>query len=124
VRETALAVGLPRIGLELLRRTLPPASFEEIVLGADLYSPEEAVRLGIFHELVPPERLVDAALAQAAKYREVPWDALAQVRRGIVAPYVERVRRQGGDEEWLDTWFSDEARKRIADVLSRLARKG
>jgi len=121
VRETALGVGLPRCGMEVLRRALSRPALEEVSVFGRLYSPAQALDLGMLQEIVPAGRLLDTARQRAARDREIPRAALAQVRRGLVAPYAERIRRAGDDSDWVDTWFSAEAQRRIGETVARLS---
>jgi enoyl-CoA hydratase len=121
VRETALGVGLPRCGMEVLRRALSPRILEEVTVFGRLYTPAQALEMGMLHEIVPGRRLLDVARERAARDREVPRAALAQVRRGLVAPFAERIRRGGDDADWVDTWFSEEAQRRIGETVARLS---
>jgi enoyl-CoA hydratase len=120
VAETALGVGLPRCAMETLRRVLAPDVLEEVTVFGRLYTPGQALERGLLTALVPPGDLLDAAMKEAVRDREVPRAALAQVRRGLVAPWTTSIRGGGNDEDWVDTWFSDEARKRVAEAVARL----
>jgi enoyl-CoA hydratase/carnithine racemase len=121
VSEVAIGIGLPRVALEVLRRALPERTLEEIVLGGNLYGPEEARDMGFLNDLVSSESLAAIAHERAARFTHAPFGTLRQVKHELVAPTVERVLRGGEDQEWLDTWFSEEARRLLAGVVARLS---
>ena len=121
VSEVALGIGLPRVALEVLRRALPERTLEEVVLGGNLYSPEQAKDMGLLHDLVSGDVLQAIAHERAARFAHAPFTTLRQVKHELVAPTVERVLRGGEDQEWLDTWFSEDARRLLAGVVARLS---
>jgi enoyl-CoA hydratase/carnithine racemase len=75
VPEAASSVLLPRrVGL---------AKASELLLLAEPFGAEEALRLGIINAVVPADRLFEHALAQARKIAAKPRDAIAATRRLI-----------------------------------------
>jgi enoyl-CoA hydratase len=124
LNETQLGIGLPSSVLEPLRLQLPAASMVPIAFEGRLFSPPEALALGLVHELAPAGNLLEQATARARVLAAVPSAALAQVKLALRRPAMEAIR--GGAEEeterWLDTWFSDEAQVRLKEAVQKLQR--
>lgn len=122
LNETRLGVGLPAIVTEVLRARLAPAAWLPVALEGRLLAPREALQLGLVDEVVPPDELEPRALARAEALGSIPDPAWAQVRRGLLGPALEALRRDPGPalEPWLDTWFSPPARAEIEHAVARL----
>lgn len=81
LNETAIGLALPGIGLELARDRLLPSALTEATLGARLYDPEGAARVGYLDQVATPERFeADVAAASEAllkldgsAYAETKW---------------------------------------------------
>jgi enoyl-CoA hydratase len=122
LNETALAVGLPAIVVETARVRLAPEAFLVGLVSGALHDPPAARALGLVDEAVPAAELLDRALAHARRLAEIPARAYAQTKAALRAPAAERVAATGAAvlDTWLDTWFSDEARRRIGETIARL----
>lgn len=124
LNEVALGIGLPAVVVEPLRHALRPADAFEVAAGGELYTPARALALGLVDEIAPADELEARALARASALARVPRAAFAQVKASLRRPMIEALDRTGAGEleAWLDTWFSDVARTRIADAVARLSR--
>lgn len=90
LNELAFGAGFPPIAIELGRYAMG-RHMNTAILDAEMFSSEEGVNKGAFHTCVPPNELVDAALAHAAKLGAYPQEAYAHVKAQLIAPYMERV---------------------------------
>jgi enoyl-CoA hydratase len=124
LNETQLGIGLPSSVLEPLKLAVPPASLVPIAYEGRLFSPPEALALGLVHELAPLNELEERAVTRARALAGVPSSAVAQVKLGLRRAAIEWIERHSAEEteRWLDTWFSDAARARLTDAISRLKR--
>jgi enoyl-CoA hydratase len=125
LNEVALGIGLPTGVVESLRAAVPAASLGPVALEARLVEPEEARRLGLVDELAAPAELLGRATAKARELAALPSLAFAQVKRALRRPAIAAIRTHGAEERdaWLDTWFSDEGRRRVGEAVARLTRK-
>jgi enoyl-CoA hydratase len=79
--ETQLGMVLPRWAVELSDERLSKRHFQAATVGARIYDPDGAQDAGFLDDVVPAEALVDAALAEAKRWAELPRAAYhGQVR--------------------------------------------
>jgi enoyl-CoA hydratase len=123
--EVQLGIGLPAVVLETMRAQLPPPSLLPVAQEGRLFSPDEALSVGLLHELVPADRLEQRAVARAMELGALPGTAYASVKRGLRAPVAQRVRELQAQDasRWAETWSSDEGRERRRRAIERLTRK-
>src|SRR5215213_6697120 len=65
LNEVRLGIGLPASVVEPLRLAVPASSLARIAVEGALFSPGEALRLGLVDEVVPDAELVDRAVERA-----------------------------------------------------------
>jgi len=77
------------------------------------------------HELLPPDRLEQRAVARAMELGSLPGSAFAAVKRGLRAPVAQRVRELSTQDasRWAETWSGEEARERRRRAIERLTSK-
>jgi enoyl-CoA hydratase len=110
LNETQLGIGLPAVVLETLRAQVPPQSVPAIALEGRLFSPREALQVGLVHEVVPEADLYDKALARARSLAAL-WPAgVRSVKWALRSPVSARIRELDAtqSEKWVDSWLSAE----------------
>jgi enoyl-CoA hydratase len=124
LNETQLGIGLPSSVLEPLRAAVGPASLVPIAFEGKLFSPADALALGLVHEVVDADALEARARARAQSLASVPATAVAQVKLGLRRPAIEAIRARAAEEteRWLDTWFSPPAQQLLRETVARLRR--
>jgi 3,2-trans-enoyl-CoA isomerase len=99
---------------------LPPVIFSGLLI-----SPDEAARIGLVDEVVPPDQVVSRALDWSRSLLALPVDAMAATRRRARANLFELFATSFDLE--LDqvnaTWWSPEAQTTLRVLVDRLARK-
>ena len=108
--------------VETLRWQVPGSSLAAIALEGRLFSPREALQLGILHELVPEGELLDRALQRAAALAAMPPAGLRMVKQSLRRRAAAAVRAEEAAEaeRWLDTWFSADSQQRLRETVARL----
>jgi enoyl-CoA hydratase len=126
LNEVQLGIGLPAVVVETLRCQLPASAIGPIAIDGTLFLPEEAVRAGLVHEVVRPDRLLERARERATELGALPAPAFRQIKRGLRGPAVEAIRRAEATdaEAWVETFFSAPAQERVRATVDRLLRKG
>ena len=125
LNEVQLGIALPAMVLETLRAQVPPQSLLPVALEGRLFAPDEALALGLLHELVAPEHLEQRAAERALELATLPPRAFAAIKRAIRAPVVQRLRDVVTEDAgaWADTWSSEEGRERRRQAIERLTHK-
>ncbi|MBX2801564.1 MAG: enoyl-CoA hydratase/isomerase family protein [Myxococcales bacterium] len=117
LNEVALGLVFPPKLLAFVRYTLP-TSADEVVLGAGLHSPEQALRLGLVGEVTEdPLAAARARLEVLAAHPRATYGRAKQDLRGTVMATDEEGQRRFLDEI-VPMWASDELRQRIAAFLN------
>ena len=122
LNEVQLGIGLPAVVVEPLRAMVAPAALLPIALEGRLFSPHEALELGLVDEVVPQAELESRAVARAERLAAAPGPAFAQVKHALRRPALDAIARTRAEEteRWLDTWFSAPARERLGAMVNAL----
>jgi enoyl-CoA hydratase/carnithine racemase len=118
LNEVALGLRFPPRIMQLVRKRADPRHAQEIVVGAALYGPEDALRLGLVDELSDePAAAAARKLAALSALPPVAYAAAKADLRGTLAITDDEDRRFVRDV--LPTWVSDDLKARLAKVLAR-----
>ncbi len=116
-------VGLPFPGLALavMKNAISKRWLTDLVLGARLLNPGEATEAGIVHAVVPPERLLDEAIARALRLGMKPQPAFRLTKEAMHRDLLARVEAVAFEarKHFLDCWFSEAVRERREELLKR-----
>jgi enoyl-CoA hydratase/carnithine racemase len=118
LNEVAIGLRFPPRTFSIVRRRIPIAYREQVLLGAELHNPVNALRLGLVDEIaedaatVARDRLAVFAKHPAGAYAATKSDLRGSLDRN---PEEERYFR----EAVLPVWTSEPIRARIAAVLKR-----
>ncbi len=118
LNEVALGLRFPPAILELVRRRVPERHLETVVLGAGLFSPREALRLGLIDAVEEaPRPRAEAVLSVLSNH---PRDAYADTKAALRPKLEGRPREVAAFEErGLASWSSPELKARIASILKK-----
>jgi enoyl-CoA hydratase len=122
LNEVQLGIGLPAAVAETLRWQVPGSSLAAIALEGRLFSPREALQLGLLHELAPEPELLERAMQRAAAFAALPPAGVRMVKQSLRRPAAAAARAQEGAEadRWLDTWFAPDSQARLRETVARL----
>lgn len=124
LNEAKMGLVLPPAALEAARHALTPAFLHEALFFGELHAPQEALRRGFVHEVVPdaelPERAAKRALALSAGGEA--FIAEKKILKKEAAARMERHRAEI-HEVFLKLWFSAETRGRLEEAREKLGRK-
>jgi enoyl-CoA hydratase/carnithine racemase len=96
----------------------------ELLLEAKTFSPREASDIGIAHELVPVERVLERTKACAHALAAKPAQAFAAIKRAIVQTTSSDAFRREREslDRFVEQWFDPESerlRQKLVDSLRR-----
>jgi len=124
LNEVRLGIGLPAAVVETLRCQVPAATLFPVAAEGGLFAPREALGLGLVHAVVPPERLLEAAVERATALAAVPALAFAQVKAALRRPALQAAASAGPQDAagWVRSFLTPEAQRRLRDVVARLTK--
>jgi enoyl-CoA hydratase/carnithine racemase len=119
---TELRAGLPYpvAAISIVRAELAPGTARRLALGASLVDPAEALGLGVFDELRPPDEVLPRAVEVATELASLPRGTYTQVKRQLRGPVIEAIDRAlagGAGDPVLATWVSNETGSAAAGLL-------
>jgi enoyl-CoA hydratase len=102
--EIKVGVPYPQAAIGVVRAELAPPAARKLVLGNELVGGEEAARLGLFDEAVPPDQVVARAHVIAAELGAMPRDVYARTKRDLRDSTLSALREAAASEPLLDGW--------------------
>ena len=92
LNETTIGMPLPILGVEFARARLAPTELSRATLGAQIYTPEDAVKAGYLDEARPPAEVRGRAMAEAERLGALSRQAYAATKqrlRGAMLTHVQ-----------------------------------
>jgi enoyl-CoA hydratase len=120
VTEVELGVTFPSAALGVVQNAVLPTKATEVILGACLMSPDEALQWGLFSEVTSAEELIPRATAQAEWLGAMPQPGFQMTKRALHAGLVRNIEMQTEESHrnFVDCWFSEPVTKRREAMLS------
>lgn len=124
VNEVAVGIPFPSGAFEISRHALPAHAFGEAFLEGRLFSPEEALELGLVHRVVDGDVLIREAVDKARRLSTGSRAAIRIVKADDRAPVLARIRAQkeARKERFLEAWFSADAQARMRAIRERIGK--
>lgn len=121
---TELRAGLPYplAAISVVRAELSAAAARRLALGAELFSPEEALALGLVDELVERDQVLPRAIDIASGMAGLPRATYAQVKMQLRGPTIDAIDRalgSGAGDPVLGAWVGEETSTAAAGILGR-----
>jgi enoyl-CoA hydratase len=124
LNELAVGVPFPSAAIAIASRRTS-TRLDEVVLDAELHTPERARSLGLVDELVRASELVASAHAEAARLAAVPTPTFARTKEQLHAAtesWLTQVQDRW-DADLADRWTSDEVQDAIRGFVERTLRR-
>jgi len=120
--ELNLGVPVPSNSLRMLRSRLSSPALDEIVFRGEGCTATRARELGIVHRTAAAADTMAVTELELGKLAGRPRRAFVETKRFLLGHVWEQMRQGSPDEDaaFLDCWFEDETRERIARVASHL----
>ncbi len=124
--EIDLGLPLPAGCIEMLRYGLSNRMIEQLVYSGKLFTPNEALALGLVDQVVEEEILLRTAFERARALAQKSQKTFQKMKEYLREDYIDRIEQK--DEEQLDAlldyWTSEEAKFRLRLLIEKLnARK-
>ena len=125
VPELLVGVAFPAVAMEIMRCAAAPQHFEELIFGAGTHVVADAVKLGLVHEIVQGNELIDRAVGAAEALAALPPAAFSLSKRQTRQPALERLERVGRsiDAAADEIWTAPETLERIRNYVARTFKK-
>lgn len=92
LNEVAIGMILPQFAVSLVEDRINKRQFAESLLGAQLYAPTDAVHAGYLDEVVSSERVIERAMAEAARLAALPPHAYAGTKAKLRGQRIAEIR--------------------------------
>ena len=99
--EVKVGIGYPQAAIGIVNAELAPHAARRLVLGSDLVSAGECLRLGVFDELAEPEDVLPRALELAASSAAFPAELYARTKGELRAATADRLRAAAAEDPLL-----------------------
>ncbi|HEY0781707.1 MAG TPA: enoyl-CoA hydratase/isomerase family protein [Thermoanaerobaculia bacterium] len=125
LNEVQVGISLPPVIHAALHRLVGARQAERLSVGGLMIPADEALRIGLVDELVPPDRVVARAVELCASLLALPAQAMASTRRMARADLLQLFRGDSDSEldAVLDSWWSDETQATLHALVERLAKR-
>jgi enoyl-CoA hydratase len=125
MNEVQVGIPFPAVPLAVMRHALAPHQLRETLLMGGLYAPGDAQARGLVDALAPADEVVARACAWARSIAPDSLAGYAAVKTHLLEPTLEAyaATREQVNREFLDVWFSEGGRRRLAETRDRLLRR-
>jgi enoyl-CoA hydratase len=125
LNEVRVGVPLPWSVALLLRASVPAHALSRVALLGANFTDEEAVSLGLVHEVREAEGFEAACLGRLDEFASKDPRALGTTKSHLRATTLHEMRAQEDARrgDFLDAWFSPEGRERIGATVEALGKK-
>jgi enoyl-CoA hydratase/carnithine racemase len=123
--EVQVGLPLPPIILQCLRRLVGAHQAERLAVRGLLMESEEARRIGLVDEVVPPEHVVTRAIQWSGEMLAIPPNAMVYTRQQARADLRALFERDFSREieEIGEAWWQPETQAMLHAVVERLSKK-
>jgi enoyl-CoA hydratase/carnithine racemase len=126
LNEVRVGLPLPWSVALLLKAAVAPAALSRVALLGQNFTDDEAVALGLVHEVADADGFEEACRARLREFAEKDARALSTTKAYLRASTLREMNEHDGARlaDFLDAWFSPEGQARIRETLAALSRRG
>jgi enoyl-CoA hydratase len=124
LNEVRVGLPLPWSVAILLKSAVPPRSLSRVALLGENFTDEEALAIGLVHEVVEAEGFEAACLGRLAEFADKEVRAVATTKAYLRDEAVREMRSQEARRtaEFLDAWFAPAGREKIRQTVEALTK--
>lgn len=125
LNEVKVGVPLPWPVTLLLRQEVAPQALSKVALLGRNFADEEALAVGLVHELADAEGFEVACLTRLQEFAEKDAHALGVTKRYLRSAAIAAARTQEKQAvtDFLDGWFSEATRRRMQETVASLTKR-
>jgi enoyl-CoA hydratase len=122
LNEVQLGIPFPPVVMEIARNATPHHAWGQVLVQGKRFSPAEAHRVGLVHQLAADGDALPAALEEAKLFAAAGRDAVSIVKAELVARVLANVAPidAGKKRRFLESWFGADAQGRIGALRAQL----
>lgn len=120
--EVTIGFPMPSVFAEIIKYSIGNRRSEEMLFKGILYNPDDALKLGIFHDITDQHNLMDMALGYASEFNSdniFAYSAAKKVMRNEVLDKIHRVSDEL-DKDIAATLSSDKTVSSLRKILKSL----
>ncbi len=123
--ELLVGVPFPPSVLEAVRFAVPPQHLQSLIYTGRTVTADDALRLGLVDEVVPPDALAARAEEIARQLADLPPQAFALAKRQLRDKPVSRAKRYNGEfgDDARELWSDPATHQRIREYLAKTVKK-
>ncbi|HKS76923.1 MAG TPA: enoyl-CoA hydratase/isomerase family protein [Terriglobales bacterium] len=125
LNEVQVGLALPPVIFLALRRIVGSRQAERLAVSGLLISPQESLRIGLVDEIVPPDQVIDRAIAWCQGTIALPDGAMISTRQQARADLVKLFEHSFANEleDVSEMWWDDETQAVLRAVAAKLGKK-
>jgi enoyl-CoA hydratase/carnithine racemase len=122
LNEVQLGIPMPSVVASAAARVVGTRHAELMCATGRLFSPEEAMEIGLVDRLEPPDQVVDAAIQWCETVVGLPARAVGLTRSVVRGDLIELLNRhrKPDEEALLREWFREETQQPLRQLVERL----
>lgn len=107
--------------VEIMKFLIGHKNAERAVISGDMYSPDEALQIGLIDQIVPPEDLMAEAQKKARELAEKDGAAFKSIKYLVRKSLADEMIRKEKDSisEFVDIWYSENTWQKLQDKQIR-----
>jgi enoyl-CoA hydratase/carnithine racemase len=107
--------------VEMLRFCCGRKNAQTVLFSGDMFTVEEAVRMGLVDRLVPGEQLLGESVKRAAELGGQPAAAFKNIKKLLRQPIADEMtgREEQSLREFIEIWYSDTTRAFLRGITIR-----
>ena len=117
--EARVGIPFPAVPMIVLHAECAPQDVRYSALWARTFGPDEARRRGLLDELLPPQAVLERAIAVARDMASMPSDSYGRIKHQVRQAAISKIQKviSEGDDPMLESWLSPEAREASEALL-------
>lgn len=121
LNEVKIGVPVPYLGDCVTRDLIGVRYARGVIEGGEFYQPEAAREMGLIDEIVPLDRVLDAATEKAEVLGSLCPGAFPMIKRNRVEAIQQEflLRRKEKAQVFIDQWYSPDARKLLKQAMEK-----
>jgi len=107
--------------VEMLRFCAGRKSAQTFLFGGDMFTAEEAMRLGVIDRVVPKDELLDKSIKRATELGKKQAPAFRNIKKLLRGPVAEEMAKREAESlrEFIEIWCSDGTRAFLREITIR-----